>query len=193
MSSREDILNKLKTHALGDVPKPVLNIQPRVSDDKIGDFKNALTAVAAQCVVADDNMRIDDIVAQHYPDAKQIASSIDSIECVTLNPETLDNAADLNGVDVGIVHGCFGVIENGAIWIKQDVRHKAIYFISEALVILLDRNQLVDTMHDAYRRPEVNSDFEYGCFISGPSKTADIEQALVIGAHGAKGVTVVLT
>ena len=32
----------------------------------------------------------------------------------------------------------------------------------------------------------------YGCFMSGPSKTADIEQALVMGAQAAKGVCVVL-
>ena len=40
-------------------------------------------------------------------------------------------------------------------------------------------------------RPEVG-DFAYGCFMSGPSKTADIEQALVFGAHGPMSVTVVL-
>jgi L-lactate dehydrogenase complex protein LldG len=34
---------------------------------------------------------------------------------------------------------------------------------------------------------------DFGLFLSGPSKTADIEQALVIGAQGAVSTTVVLT
>jgi MFS family permease len=53
------------------------------------------------------------------------------------------------------------------------------------------RDALVDTMHEALARPELD-DFEYGCFMSGPSKTADIEQALVFGAHGPMSITVVL-
>ena len=58
-------------------------------------------------------------------------------------------------------------------------------------VVVIPRDALVDTMHEALARPELD-DFEYGCFMSGPSKTADIEQALVFGAHGPMSITVVL-
>ena len=82
--------------------------------------------------------------------------------------------------------------ENGAIWIPQEVKYKALYFISERLVILIDRNKIVNTMYDAYRELD-GQDYKFGTFISGPSKTADIEQALVMGAHGAREVLVILT
>ena len=57
---------------------------------------------------------------------------------------------------------------------------------------MLDRNRLVSNMHQAYEQIK-NEKYEFGTFISGPSKTADIEQALVMGAHGAKDVLVILT
>ena len=98
----------------------------------------------------------------------------------------------LDGTDVAVVKGEIGVAENGAIWIPQTVKYKAIYFISEKLVILLDRNKIVDTMYDAYRELD-GQEYQFGTFISGPSKTADIEQALVMGAHGARDVLVILT
>ena len=85
----------------------------------------------------------------------------------------------------------FGVAENACVWIPQTMKEKAVCFISENLVILLDRTQIVNNMHDAYKRIEFN-DYGYGSFISGPSKTADIAQVLVMGAQAARSATVVL-
>ena len=81
--------------------------------------------------------------------------------------------------------------ENGAVWIEQDVKQRAIYFIAEKLVILLNKNKIVNNMHEAYKLIDTG-EYGFGTFISGPSKTADIEQALVMGAHGARDVMVVL-
>ena len=115
------------------------------------------------------------------------------ITCTTLRIDQLEQAQGLEGVDVGVVRGVFGVAENGAIWIRQDVKHRGVYFISEALVIVVPRLEIVQNMHNAYQRiAKEEEELKYGVFVAGPSKTADIEQALVIGAHGPRGVTVVL-
>ena len=90
-----------------------------------------------------------------------------------------------------MVRASFGVAENGAVWLPLNVRFKAVYFISEALVILLDRRELVNNMNEAYRRTAA-TEYSYGTFMAGPSKTADIEQALVFGAHGPMRVMVIL-
>ncbi len=97
----------------------------------------------------------------------------------------------LNGTDLAVITGEFGVAENAAVWIPRMVRHKGLYFISNALVILLDKTKLVNTMNEAYRLT-AQADYNYGVFMSGPSKTADIEQALVFGAHGPIQVVVLL-
>lgn len=107
------------------------------------------------------------------------------------NPDTIASAAELNGTDVGIVQGELGVAENGCIWVPQVMKERIVCFISEELVILLDRKNIVNNMHEAYKRIEM-PDYGFGAFISGPSKTADIEQALVMGAQAARGVTIII-
>ena len=136
--------------------------------------------------------RIASIVRRTYPEARRIASNLpEAASCATFNPDELEDPRDLAGTDVAIVRGAFGVVENGAVWIPRAFRHKAMPFIPEALVILLDRKQIVCNMHEAYARKDFDT-YDFGSFIAGPSKTADIEQALVIGAHGARDVTVIL-
>jgi len=85
-----------------------------------------------------------------------------------------------------------GVAENACVWIPQTMKEKAVCFISEELVIIVSRKNIVNNMHEAYAQIKM-TDYGYGCFISGPSKTADIEQALVMGAQAARGVTIVIT
>jgi L-lactate dehydrogenase complex protein LldG len=134
---------------------------------------------------------INELVKEMYPDAKEIASNLPEVTIATRNPDTVGRARDLNGTDVGIIRGQFGVAENACVWIPQTMVEKAVCFISENLVILLDRKEIVNNMHEAYKRIQFN-DYGYGTFISGPSKTADIAQVLVMGAQAARSATVVL-
>ena len=131
------------------------------------------------------------LVRKLYPDAKRIASNLKNITCATFHPDDVEASADLDGTDLAVVDGRIGVCENGAVWVQQDVEQRAVYFISEALILLLDRKNLVNNMHEAYQKIDTG-EYGYGVFISGPSKTADIEQALVMGAHGARELTVLL-
>ena len=123
--------------------------------------------------------------------APRIASNLQG--CGNFNPDDVEDPRSLDGTALAIVRGEFGVAENGAVWIEQNVRHRGLYFISEALMIVIPAGTLARDMHEAYARLEATASTRgYGIFISGPSKTADIEQALVFGAHGARRVVVVL-
>lgn len=107
------------------------------------------------------------------------------------DPETVAEASDLADVDLGVIEGKVAVAENGCVWVPQTMKERAVMFISQSLAIIVDRNAIVSNMHEAYRRIQV-PDLGYGCFISGPSKTADIAQALVMGAQAAREVTVII-
>ena len=192
MSSKEEILASIRRHTQTRYEKPNLEEVERLAyPDKVAQFCEISRAVGGEAVLLGEGEDINAIIRQAYPDVKRIASVLPEISCATFNPDDLEDPRELDGTDLAVIAGEIGVAENGAIWIPQTVRHKAVYFISERLVILLDRKQIVDTMYDAYRILD-KEEFRFGAFISGPSKTADIEQALVMGAHGAREVLVIL-
>jgi len=189
---KEDLFEKLKrnTHAHCDMPD--MNMTGIVYDDPLAQFCETVVAVGGKVAMLADGEGVNEAIKRLYPDAKVFASNLSEITIATLNPDTVAEAQDLNGTDVGILRGELGVAENACVWVPQTMKEKAVMFISEELVLLLDRNKLVNNMHEAYAKIAMN-DYGYGCFISGPSKTADIEQALVMGAQAARGVTVMLT
>ena len=191
MGSKDEIFARIKAHGIDRVERPEMTFTPLVYPDPLVQFEKILKAVGANYVLLDKGQDVNKVIRKAYPDAKSIASNLPEITCATENPDMLDDPRELNGTDVGVVRGEFGVLENGMVWIKRQTSYKALLFIAEALVVILDRTRLVNNMHEAYTQPDFD-DYEYGSFIAGPSKTADIEQALVIGAHGARGVTVIL-
>lgn len=192
ITSRDSILNKINANIRERFEKPDMQMTPQRFPDKIAKFMQTLQEVGGNAVIVEKGENISHVIQRLYPTANRIASNLNGLDCITYNPDDADCPNDLNNTDLAIIKGEFGVAENSAVWIKQQVKYKAIYFISEALVILLDRNQLYDTMQDAYKRKDFNN-FAYGCFMSGPSKTADIEQSLVKGAQASQQLTVLLT
>lgn len=192
MSSKEDILSRYRANVRERYAMPDLSdIQAITYADPLEQFVKMSESVGGKVMMANEGQDINDLIRQAYPDAKEIASNLPEISIATRNPDTVASATDLNGTDVGVVRGIFGVAENGCIWIPQQMKEKAVCFISENLVILLPKSQIVNNMHEAYRRIEFN-DYGYGTFISGPSKTADIAQVLVMGAQAARSVTIIL-
>ena len=191
MSSKNDILSAIRRHTGKRYEMPELALDAITYEDKVARFAESLNAAGGKTVLMQPGDDINDIIRRHFPDATRIASNLPGIACATFNPDDLDDPRELDNTDLAVVEGHFGVAENGAVWITRQVKHKALYFISNSLVMLIDRNSIVDNMHEAYRRTE-NMMYDFGAFISGPSKTADIEQALVFGAHGPVGVLVIL-
>ena len=192
MSNKEEILKRYRDNVRERYDMPDLSdIRAITYPDPLVQFITMSQNVGGKVIEVKEGQDINDIIKEVYPDAKERASNLPEVTIATRNPDTVEDARQLNGTDVGIIRGVFGVAENGCIWIPQQMKEKAVCFISENLVILLPKSQIVNNMHEAYRRVEFN-DYGYGTFISGPSKTADIAQVLVMGAQAARSVTVLL-
>jgi L-lactate dehydrogenase complex protein LldG len=192
MSTKEDILKRYRANIRQRFDMPDLSdIQAITYPDPLAQFVKMSEMVGGHVIEMDAGRDINTLIQERYPEAKEIASNLPEVTIATRNPDTVGHAHDLNGTDVGVIRGMFGVAENGCIWIPQQMKEKAVCFISENLVILLKKSEIVNNMHEAYRRIEFN-DYGYGTFISGPSKTADIAQVLVMGAQAARSVTIFL-
>lgn len=198
MSTRDEILSRLRRNTRETYDMPNLSeLKPITFADPVEEFKKKTTTTAgAKLIELAKGETLNDAVRKAYPDAKIVASNIKGIEA-QLNPDTVASAQELMKVDVGVIEGRIGVAENACIWIPQTMKEKAICFASEQLVVILRREGVVNNMHEAYARiaasNEYFQEYKFGTFISGPSKTADIESALVYGAQAARGLTVVLT
>ncbi|MCH5230997.1 MAG: LUD domain-containing protein [Muribaculaceae bacterium] len=198
MTSKEKIfanLNPLHNDPVAD--KPDLSfLSPTSYQDPLKVFiETSQTNAGANVIELNPDEDINQRILLAYPEAKIIASNIPDIKA-NLNPDAIKEKSDLLKVDVGVVEGKIGVAENGCVWVPQTMKERAICFASENLIILLDKKSIVSNMHEAYRLISENSNYfspyNFGTFISGPSKTADIEGALVFGAQGAKTLTLIL-
>ena len=194
MSNKDDILKKYRANVREKFDMPDLSdIKAIQYPDPLVQFIKMTESVGGHVIEVKKDQDINELVKEMYPDAKEIASNLPEITIATRNPDTVGRARDLNGTDVGIIRGQFGVAENACVWIPQTMKEKAVCFISENLVILLPKSQIVHNMHEAYKRIKFDETYDgYGTFISGPSKTADIAQVLVMGAQAARSATILL-
>lgn len=187
MTSRDKILSSVKKHQpQGDVSDHLFEIKRDF--DAIEKFKTVLSAIGGEAIeVSDHSEMIASIQNKFGSSAKIVAPALTEFPGqISNDPHTLAN------VDLAVIKGEFGVGENGSVWVTdENMGDRALPFICQYLALFISKSSIVHTTHDAYEKIG-EAKYEFGTFIAGPSKTADIEQSLVLGAHGAKGLTVYL-
>lgn len=187
MSSREAILNLIKGEGFAFVQLPEPKIERAGEESYLSLFTESLKNAGAEFILLPKGSAAFDFVIENYPDAITFDSADNwekyGQECPL---------SELNHLESVLITGKLAVAENGAIWVDNTCfPHRIIPFIIQHLILKVNGKDLIPTMHKAYQQIGFEK-VSYGVFIAGPSKTADIEQSLVIGAHGPKALTVII-
>ena len=192
--SRELILNKIRQNR----PKERVEMPENITfeanfSDKIEKFTEILRGIGGTVLAFDNFIDNQVYVNKEFSDAETSINLVPEITFGNADISIISDPHDLAPVDVAILRGQFGVAENGSIWLDESDfgGHRVLPFITQHLIIVLDKKRIFNNMHEAYTQLDITKT-GFGLFLAGPSKTADIEQSLVIGAHGARSLVVLL-
>lgn len=191
MSSRELILQKVKQNqpktisALPSLEK--LGVQKA---DLLEEYKTVLKGIGGNAVEVKNYDEIISYIKDNYDTNKRIITTIPELSGIASLDWFNDDPHSLANVELNIFNAHFGVAENSALWVTDEMFGQRISaFIPQYLAIVVNKKDIVHNMHEAYTKIG-NQEYGFGSFIAGPSKTADIEQSLVLGAHGARSLVV---
>lgn len=187
MTSRDAILTAVRAARPPLVALPAVRMGTTKANDLATEFVAAAEASGATVKHATRD-EVDALIGSLYGAGRTVSAIRDASTGVA-------STSPLSFADshLFVCEGVLGVAENGAVWLPLSrLHHRSAIFLSTNVIILLSRSHIVRDLHDAYNSIDVTEE-GFGVFIAGPSKTADIEQALVIGAHGAMSLTIILT
>lgn len=190
ITSREVIMNKLKTAHHSNVQRPVIP-NYAVIGDRIENFKKKLEGFDGKCLEFKDRSDAVGWLSENIDMNSNVYSNIAEIH-TNLSAESITDPHDANIIDVCIAEGLIGIGETGSIWVtNESLGLAAAALFSTDLYLLLEKDKVVSGIQDAYERIELGCT-QYGSLFSGPSATADIEAVHITGAQGEISLTALL-
>ena len=190
MSSREKILNAIAINQPELTALPVIDKNALIRyKDAYAQFKSVLESIGGKVELIQNITELKEQLITDKASGNFVVNAVADLGELD-NQVASFTASDLEKAERAYIKGTLGVAENGAVWIyESQIINRLLPFICQHLILVIDKKDIVPTMHHAYDSIDVAQE-GFGVFIAGPSKTADIEQSLVIGAHGARSATI---
>jgi len=190
MTTREKILEAVLKNQPEATALPDTSMFKGTGNDLVQKYMDIFKTIGGSCFLADTIDSVKTLINEKFDLSKRIVTTLpelsDRFELIsgTVDPHSY------NDIEVAIIKAHFSVAENGAVWLTEEVMgQRIIPYICQHLAVIVYAESIVPTLHEAYEKIGTG-DYGFGGFIGGPSKTADIEQALVLGAHGPLTMTV---
>ena len=187
---REKILEAVLKNQPESTALPDTSMFKGAGNDLVQKYMDIFKTIGGPCFLADTIDSVKTLINEKFDLSKRIVTTLpelsDRFELIsgTVDPHSY------NDIEVAIIKAHFSVAENGAVWLTEEVMgQRIIPYICQHLAVIVYAESIVPTLHEAYEKIGTG-DYGFGGFIGGPSKTADIEQALVLGAHGPLTMTV---
>jgi L-lactate dehydrogenase complex protein LldG len=193
MSARAKILNAVTANKPALTNLPFINMQEVTNyDDAVAKFTTTLEGIGGKVLELKDMQQLESEINIDRNEGHLVLNAINESAEEKRKINSSQTATVLEPIHKAYIKASIGVAENGAVWIKESqMINRLLPFICQHLIIVLEKDKIVSTMHHAYQ--QINTFEEgFGVFLAGPSKTADIEQSLVIGAHGARSLKIYL-
>ena len=219
MSAREEILGRVRanlTELRARTPAPVADRTPFArfgtglegEHAKLDHFQATLEGVGGQCArVADEAAAAAHVRGWLQERGAQTLAVCDGALAARVADAVVEGGAlelvspgaereTLLTVDAGLTGARLGIAETGTLALAStDERSRLTSLLPPLAIAILSRDQLVATLEDAMTalRPDApESNARAITFVTGPSRTADIEMTLVVGVHGPKELLVVV-
>lgn len=190
MNTRETILEAVLRNQPPATQLPDTNMFRGDPKGAVQKYMDIFKTIGGSAHLAENFNALDTLIHEHFDVTKRIVTSLpelsDSFELLstTADPHSYED------IELAVIRAEFGVAENGAVWLTDELmRQRIIPYICQHLAVVIHAGSIVPTLHEAYGKIGTGT-YGFGGFIGGPSKTADIEQALVLGAHGPLSMTV---
>jgi L-lactate dehydrogenase complex protein LldG len=192
MSSRESILAAVLRNQPASSPLPDISAFHVPEADIVSKYTDTFTGIGGQVFSVTEIDSIKSLIRENFDTGKRIVSTLPELCEIAETIVTDIDPHSYEDVELAIIEAKIAVAENGAVWLTEDsMGQRIIPYICQHLAVIVKEAYIVSTMHDAYAKI-ASEDYGFGGFIGGPSKTADIEQALVLGAHGPLSMTIFL-
>lgn len=193
MSARERILARLRRDA--DPVRPEAAPRPVLSEHPTQRFVRSLQALAGTVASLDDWLAVPAAV-QRYASERHLEGAVAVAPALARLPWPDDMALDIGTTDgtalLAVSQARAGIAETGSlVMVSGPATPTRLNFLPDHQIVVLEEASILRHLDDALLLLEAGMPRALN-LVTGPSRTADVEQTIQLGAHGPRALHVLL-